>query len=181
MKNAIRQHHRVTLLIIVWMLTTGCLNRSPADLLWVPPDATIEVWAPRRAYKDGHAEMAFRIPISDSASKEQLTRALSEHFERNGWTPRGAQWMNPQLATSFSAGWKHIPAGIRLTDAEGRPLVQMVYSWVGEWEDSDGNLISYRMSAVQHQSLDRSFARGGAQYVPARIAKRGSAGWVRRD
>jgi hypothetical protein len=103
----------------------------------------------------------------DRPERQKLTTALIEHFELAEWRQRAHQWLNPHFATSFSAGWRGICGCIRSIDDHGKPVPrQRVYEWIGEWEDTHGNVIAYSLIA------EGTGFRGYASYTPHRIIRR---------
>jgi hypothetical protein len=60
------------------------------------------------------------------------------------------------------------------TSASG--AITAVYLWVGEWEDSEGNVIRYNLLAQEGES---AFVRAYAAYVPAALVKAGPEGRYR--
>ena len=151
-------------LIAFVLLTGACTSASPADFLWLPADATIETSAPRRAYRDGSADVAFRISVADRSQIEQVTNSFSTHFEKSGWQPRDHQWMNPGLETSFVEGWKHVCGCVLLTDAQGKALTPPeTFTWHGEWQDEHGDVTAYHLIASD------GHVRGSAEYVPEKL------------
>ena len=76
--------------------------------MWLPADARIELdaitmKAGPSVFQDGSAAVVFTM---DGPDRQKFTTALIEHFELAGWRQRAHQWLNPHLATSFSAGWR---------------------------------------------------------------------------
>ncbi len=58
------------------------------------------------------------------------------------------QYLNPTIPTSFAEGWNRRESGILHFDAQGRVVIpDALYLWRGEWEDSDGNVVVYNLSA----------------------------------
>jgi hypothetical protein len=157
------------------LLTVSCPGWRPSngDLLWLPADAHIEPnpitrKVGRSSYSDGGAGAVFTIDRSD---REELTGALIAHFEMAGWRQRAQQWLNPHLATSFATGWRGICGCVRLTDIHGKPVPrERWFEWIGEWEDTHGNVIAYRLTAMG------TSIRGHASYTPHRIIGRMTGG-----
>jgi hypothetical protein len=141
---------------------------DPAHILWLPDGVRIDQRAVdegllvdgRTVDSGGMAYVAFTI---DSGSREELSTSIVHRFFETGWTERRTRYVNPWWATSFLEGWRHQCACVIPTDRNGRRLPSEPYSdWEGEWEDRDGDIVTYDLSAVGVH------LRGFAQYVPAR-------------
>jgi hypothetical protein len=164
-------HQAIRVLIVYALLATAfaCEKRVDPDVLWLPANATIEVnaismKAARGMYKDGSADVVFKVPAPDPGDKETLATQLAQHFEHAGWHPRSTQWLNPGLAGSFSEGWRHACGCILWTDAQGKTFPPPdTFLWSGEWENQDGDVVKYSLTASEGN------VRGYATYSPARL------------
>jgi hypothetical protein len=143
---------------------SGHRSAAIADLLWLPPDATIrdDVARPvrvengRSVYIDGSASVAFDV----EAEPDELTTRIVERVSSPGWRPRSTQYLNPQLPTSFRGGWTVHGGGVMSDDlATGRQF-EPYRRWHGEWEDRSGNIIVYVLGG------QGTHIRGAASYVP---------------
>jgi hypothetical protein len=150
---------------LVFLLSAASCTQPvpPEDLLWVPPDSAIDA---RSAYKDGSAYVGFTIA---GPEPEELTTRLMQHFQQPVWHPRSTQWLNPGLATSFVGGWSHACACVFMTDDQGIIVSPNgTDEWTGEWEDKQGDVITYHLNAFHYDVSTRDYLRGHAEYVAAR-------------
>ena len=144
------------------VLTLSCAgsvaipDRSGADILWLPAEAVIRPDAARpvavkngrSVYVDGSSGVAFAI----DGERQQISDRLVQHFAREGWRQRDTQLMNPQIATSFAAGWESDGGGLIQMDPAGRAAPQEPYlKWQGEWEDARGDMVSYGLGGQGRQ------------------------------
>jgi hypothetical protein len=159
----------VLLVCAATLVTPACGGRSSnlsiSDVLFVPstadilPDAATPIATEngRSLFVDGSASVSFRL----LGERESLSSRIVDHFARLGWRVRSVQYLNPTIPTSFAEGWSRRESGVLLLDSQGRVVVpEVLYLWHGEWEDSDGNVVVYNLSA-QGQEL-----RGYASRVP---------------
>ena len=73
-------------------------------------------------------------------------------------------YLNPHIPTSFENGWSRRQSGILHLEPGGQPIQEEAYyEWRGEWEDAEGNVITYSLFA-QGQRL-----KGYAAGVPKRL------------
>jgi hypothetical protein len=165
--------------LCAWALPciTAPVGHPPAlhadQILWVPDRALIEperFFRPiatrngRSVFVDGSASVSFAL----TGDREALTTELVEQFLGTLWRERDWEYLNPQTPTSFKSGWRHVCGCILLTDANGKPLPREPhYEWYGEWEDSRGNVVQYRLSA------DGPQIRGYASLIPRHIVDAG--------
>lgn len=137
-------------------------SRSPSALLWVPPNATVDVVP--RSLKDGSGELRFRIR---DAHANQLTQQLTRHFEHTEWRPRSTQHLNGH-PTSFTEGWQSFAGlGVLQFDEKGRRATQLRY-WVGEWENDREELIGYHLQETGYENASGHDVTGYATYSPRR-------------
>jgi len=145
----------------------AALARGAGTIRWLPagaeilPDALMPISAEsgRSLFVDGSASVAFTL----TGDREELSTGIVRHFTTRGWCQRSTQYLNPQLATSFSEGWAHRCACLIMTDLRGKPVArEPLYQWRGEWNDSRGDVVTYSLSAEGRQ------LRGYAAYIPKR-------------
>ena len=145
---------------------------DPAEVLWLPPGAGLEEDGARpvRAsngrsiYANGSGAMVFSV----SADCDDVARDISEHFTQAKWQPRSTQYLNPQLATSFSSGCRPHGGGIVQLDLNGRPIPRGPHhEWRGEWENEGGDIVTYVVGGSDRQ------LRGYAAYVPRHVIEAG--------
>jgi hypothetical protein len=151
-----------TIALILLLSGLGCTSGRSSDQLWVPDGAVVDLKR-QVSFWDGAATVSFTLVVSDS--REDFTKRLRQHVERQDWKPRSTEWRNPHLPTSFRRGWIR-SGGVLPTDANGKRLpVPEVYLWTGEWENADGDVISYNLISV-----DSSLHVYGA-YSPATMVR----------
>lgn len=147
-------------------------NTAAAEVLWLPPSAGLVEDAARPVllrngrsiYADGSGAMVFSV----SADCDDVARDISEHFKQTKWQPRSTQYLNPQLATSFSSGCRTHGGGIVQLDSNGRPIPRGPYNeWRGEWENEGGDIVAYVVGGTDRQQ------RGYASYVPRHVIEEG--------
>jgi hypothetical protein len=103
-------------------------NSRAAAALIVMPDAR-EV-STSKLY-DGQVSYQLMEEYPATKSLEFLKSTLA----REGFTPLEALTLNPRTPSSHVRGW---------TNAEIKG--QRVYAWSAEWQDSEGNVVSYMLS-----------------------------------
>jgi hypothetical protein len=128
--------------------TAQQLATRAARILWVPKHAAIESHSllyslaaenGRGVFADGSASVSFRM----TGEREPLTSALVEHFAGTEWRPRGWEYLNPPIATSFKTGWRHLCACVWMTDSSGKPVPrEPLYDWHGQWQNSHGDIVA---------------------------------------
>ena len=157
--------------VVVLAATLACAD--PRTLLWVPPGATIIL--PATAHPSGNADVSFTIPIANLNQKEAFTARLSQRLEETRWRRRSHQYLNPTDATSFDEGWKRAGGGVRLSSGPSSEP----FTWHGEWEDVEGNVIQYRLLASHLREGEGDEIRSYAAYVPVELVKAGPNGRYR--
>ena len=140
-----------------------------AAILWLPSQAVLEEDAARpllikngrSVYVDGSGAVVFTVAIKcdDVATK------LIEHFEQTEWRPRATQYLNPQMATSFSSGCQRHGGGVIPPGSTIPP--EPYIEWRGEWENSRGDIVSYVVGGTGQQQ------RGYAAYIPRTVVESG--------
>ena len=145
------------------------LRATAADILWLPAQATFEKDAVRPVlmrngrsiYVDGSGAVVFSIAIKC----DDVVRDITEHFAQTEWRPRSTQYLNPELATSFSSGCQR-RGGDVIRPGSTVPLEPYI-EWRGEWENGRGDIISYVVGGTGQQQ------RGYAEYIPRRLVEIG--------
>jgi hypothetical protein len=159
--------------------TTSCLDAgvsrfdpvdsSVAKILWLPAAAEIEnggfnpvmVKDGRSIYVDGTASVLFNI----DSNQDELVGRIIEQFAGTEWVQRQTQYLNPQLQTSFTAGWQVHGGGIILGPV-GRTIPYEPYRrWHGEWSNNRSDIVTYSIGG-QGRRL-----RGVASYVPRSVVE----------
>ncbi len=138
-----------------------------ADILWLPGQATLEkdlarpvrITKGRSIYVDGSAAVVFSIAIKC----DDVATNITAHFAQTEWRPRATQYLNPQLATSFSSGCQRRGGG--LIPPGARVPVEPYIEWTGEWENGRGDVVSYHVGGTGQQQ------RGYAAYIPHRLVE----------
>jgi hypothetical protein len=141
---------RFIAIVFVLILTgSACAERPrPALPFWMPAGSEIDVGSLRPSkYGTGHLGFITAMP------KTELVEALTRHFEQAGWHPRKEQYLNPGYITSFNVGW----------DYHGQ--------WIGEWEDSEGNVITYHLWAARDSETVKAYG----EFVTPAVVKRAKA------
>jgi len=143
------------------------LGATAADILWLPAQATwdkdaarpVLVRNGRSIYIDGSGAVAFSIAVTC----DDVARDITGHFAGTEWRPRSTQYLNPQLATSFSSGCQRHGGGVIPQDSTV-PLEPYI-EWHGEWENVRGDIVSYVVGGTRQQQ------RGYAEYLPRRMVE----------
>ena len=142
---------------------------AAGDILWLPAQATLEkdgarsvlIRNGRSIYVDGSGAVAFSIAIKC----DDVVRNITEHFAQTEWRPRSTQYLNPQLATSFSSGCQRHGGGV-IPPGSTVPLEPYI-EWRGEWENERGDIVSYVVGGTGQQQ------RGYAEYIPRLVVESG--------
>jgi hypothetical protein len=159
---------RAVVIAVVLAATCECVDHR--TLLWVPPEAAII--RPATVYPSGNVEVSFTLPIANFNQKDAFTARLSQRLEQTRWRRRSHQYLNPIRATSFDQGWKRAGSGIRHpTGRSSEP-----YTWNGEWEDVEGNVIQYTLLASPLREGEGDQIRCYAAYVPVELVRAGPNG-----
>jgi len=143
--------------------SSGAVQRAAAaDILWLPAQATLKedgagpvlIRNGRSIYVDGSGAVAFGIAVNC----DDVARDITEHFAPTEWRPRSTQYLNPQLATSFSSGCQ--PHGGGVTPLGSTVPPEPYIEWRGEWENARGDIVSYVVGGTGQQQV------GYAGYIP---------------
>lgn len=137
-----------------------------ADLLWVPANAVLtEDWASPVIVKNGrsvYVDSTSAVGFSVNSDREDLSAEVVRHFAAMEWRPRDRQSRNPQNSTSFEEGWQGRCACVIQMDSEGKVIPQETfYEWHGEWENTRGDVVTYRLAGQGRQ------LRGYGTFDPA--------------
>jgi hypothetical protein len=163
------------------MLSSGsgpaCGRRAHLiDVLWIPGNAKAQqqvasdsdvVMNGRYLRGDGSVSVSFEV-ITD---RQRLIEDVVAHFYKLGWRRRVTQYLNPQLPTSFAAGWQHRCGCVLQLDEQGRPIHRERFAWDGEWENERGDIAKYSLSAESDHVSGYAFVNP-ARNIRASLAMR---------
>lgn len=110
-------------------ITRPQAKSASASALMVLPEATKVV--PSKDY-DGTVQYQLEEPYP---AKNAIAFIESE-LKKQQWTPLSADFLNPESHTSHVTGWN---GGIIVG-------TETVYSWMGQWQNHDGDIVLYRLS-----------------------------------
>jgi len=164
--------------VVLALQITGAAEQRGANLqvdvsavvqaLWAPRSAEVvgptvgdQVVNGRRISGDGIGTLTYSVMERCDATAARLV----EHFRASGWRQRRSQILMPRLRTSFLSGCERVPHGIV---SSARPPKgkeeQIALAWHGEWEDDEGNTVTYDVSS------DGSRATVRATFLPVEVA-----------
>jgi hypothetical protein len=171
---------QLCLLCVVGAVIAGCGTKplnppvlNPA-VLWAPLGTVIGIDSVGdKPYQlrcgAGSCELSFNVLMRDLNDRDGISTAIVQHFDQIGFKRRSHQSRNPQLPTSFTAGWKsHCPC-ILQPEFRTEPERAVVYEWEGEWDDCDGNVIQYALFGHNFPNQQASEIRGFVGYFSRAI------------
>ena len=119
----------VLIVAVVAIIGASCMRANSedlphevAELLWLPAEAKladdgfrpVKIEHGRSIFADGSASVYFTI----DADREELSTSIVQHLGSLGWRQRSHQYLNPQLPTSFAAGWQIHGGGLNIGNGQ---------------------------------------------------------------
>ena len=103
---------------------------TAASALMVLPEATKVV--PSKDYYDGTVQYQLDEPYP----AKNAIAFINTELTKQGWAPLTLDFLNPDSQTSHVTGWN------------GGVIVgkETVYSWMGQWQNTNGDIVLYRLS-----------------------------------
>jgi hypothetical protein len=103
--------------------------------------------------------------IAEPFPAGKTIRSIGSKLAELGWKPLREDWLNPGIPTSFVRGWTCY------LDATKRPTAR-VCSWMTDWSDPDGNLVSYHLSWQPRGTAANQTLHVTAGFLASSLAQR---------
>lgn len=114
----------------------GANSKHPEALIVLPHAEHVQF--SRKGEAD---QLSYTITAAYPAAK--TIHQISASLVRRGWTPLEYDWLNPGQRSSRSRGWSSF------SDATTNPT-SYVFRWLGQWQDSNMNLVVYGFQYREH-------------------------------